>query len=66
MLSQGARPLISVVEKYSFGGPVGPRVLKLDARGKGGELTPFSPLVTSRRYLFDNCFVVAAVAHLGH
>jgi len=40
--------------------------LELDARGKGGELTPFSPLVTSRRYLLDNCVVVAVVAHLGH
>jgi len=44
MFSQGASPLNNVVEVISFGGPEGPRGLELlvDARGKGGELTPFS------------------------
>ena len=52
MLSHGANPLISVVEVILLGAPKGPVGLELDARGKGGELTPFSPLlVTSRRYL---------------
>ena len=64
MLSQRASPLFSVVESYSFGGPEGPRGLELDARGKGGELTPFFPWVTSRRYLLDNCVVL--LRHLVH
>ena len=51
MLSHGANPLISVVEVILLGAPKGPVGLELDARGEGGELTPFSPLVTSRRYL---------------
>ena len=46
MLSQGASPLISVVEAILLGAPKGPVGLELDARGKGGELTLFSPLVT--------------------
>jgi len=51
ILSQGANPLNNVVGVISLRGPEGPRGLELDARGKGGELTPFVPWVTSRRYL---------------
>ena len=57
-VSQGASPLISVVEIILLRVPVGPRGLELDARGKGGELTPFSLGDFKEIYLLDNCVVL--------
>ena len=49
----------------SFGGPVGPLVLELDA-SQGLVSNSLLSRIDFKDECVDNCVVVAAVAHLGH
>jgi hypothetical protein len=49
----------------SFGGPVGPRVLELNA-SQGQVSNSLLSRIDFKDECVDNCVVVAAVAHLGH